>query len=79
VGLDDSIDMTISVPATPTFLGTIGLKVPLMDSTNLRVPIHLTGKRSSPKVSVGSVGGGKFDGSSFKKPLDSFLNLVKPK
>jgi hypothetical protein len=79
VGLDDSIDMTISVPASANFLGKIGLKIPLLDMVNLRVPIHLTGKRSSPKVTMGSIRGGKLDGNSLKGPLDSFLNLIKPK
>jgi len=79
VGLDDSIDMTITVPATANFLTKLGIKIPLVDMANLRVPVHLTGKRSSPKVSMGSVRGGKFDGSSLKGPLDGFLKLVIPK
>jgi len=79
VGLDDSIDMTVTVPASVNFLSKMGLKIPFVDMVNLRVPIHLTGKRSSPKVTMGKVLGAKFDGSSLTGPLDSFLNLVKPK
>jgi len=70
VGLDDSIDLIVSLPVSEQLLARVGVKSLPVDLTGLRIDIPMVGTRDHPKLDFAKVDG--------KKVMQQLLNPNKP-
>jgi len=55
VGLDDSIDLVVSLPVTPELLSRVGISALPVDLTGLRLDVPMVGTRENPRLDFSKV------------------------